>query len=163
MDLLAGLQQTHACGYLHGDLRPSNVLIDEYGILKLSGFGLARSIPESLGGEDGDCSQQQHQHQYGVFFADNLAGGRDPTYMAPELLSAGEEAISFASDFWSLGCVLFELLTGEPPFRASSSVTIAERVEREVRDGERETNREGGRKCEWASREQDCLPYSLAN
>ncbi|CAN0418115.1 unnamed protein product, partial [Ectocarpus sp. 12 AP-2014] len=44
VDLLAGLQQTHACGYLHGDLRPSNVLIDEYGILKLSGFGLARGV-----------------------------------------------------------------------------------------------------------------------
>lgn len=52
VDLLAGLQQTHACGFLHGDLNPSNVLIDEYGILKLSGFGLARSIPERGEKED---------------------------------------------------------------------------------------------------------------
>lgn len=61
----------------------------------------------------------------------------DPVYMAPELFSSeGMDAASFASDFWALGCVLFELLTGEPPFGSSSSgssFAIAERVEREVR------------------------------
>ena len=66
--------------------------------------------------------------------ADEGAGsGRALAYMAPELLSEGEDALSFASDFWSLGCVLFELRTGEPPFGTSSSASVAERIMREVR------------------------------
>ncbi|CAN0357075.1 unnamed protein product, partial [Hapterophycus canaliculatus] len=164
VDLLAGLQQTHACGYLHGDLRPSNVLIDEYGILKLSGFGLARGVsPEQEGGGEGEgegggrseeggdrggrgeggfrgigrdgCSQQQQQQDAignkmpAVELA--VAEGRDPAYMAPELFAVGEAAMSFASDFWSLGCVLYELLIGEPPFRPSEAATVAETVARE--------------------------------
>ena len=153
VDLLAGLQQTHACGYLHGDLRPSNVLIDEYGILKLSGFGLARAVSESGeaggvgGGEAVDTSSGQQQQQQGgggvekAPASDGRLPGRDPTYMAPELLSRGEGAMSFASDFWSLGCVLFELLTGEPPFCASASATTAERIVREVSE---EEGTEGG-------------------
>lgn len=150
VDLLAGLQQTHACGYLHGDLRPSNILIDEYGILKLSGFGRARGIPEigegdRTGGDDGLYSQQQqrlkkHSPSGGRDGSEGGVGlrleGRDPTYMAPELF-LGEDAVSFASDFWSLGCVLFELLTGEPPFRASPAVPVSERIGREVREGSR--------------------------
>ncbi|CAM9401295.1 unnamed protein product [Ectocarpus sp. 6 AP-2014] len=170
VDLLAGLQQTHACGYLHGDLRPSNVLIDEYGILKLSGFGLARGVSredeekgegeaslDGGGGVGGDSSSSgsrvggegysQHQHQEkqqhrkkqqqqgGASAKDAAAAvvaeGRDPAYMAPELFSVGEQAMSFASDFWSLGCVLYELLTGEPPFRSSASATVAETIARE--------------------------------
>ncbi|CAN0366750.1 unnamed protein product, partial [Ectocarpus sp. 8 AP-2014] len=171
VDLLAGLQQTHACGYLHGDLRPSNVLIDEYGILKLSGFDLARGVSreneekgegeaslEGGGGVGGDSSSSgsrvggegysQHQHQEkqqhrkkqqqqqgGASAKDAaatvVAEGRDPAYMAPELFSVGEQAMSFASDFWSLGCVLYELLTGEPPFRSSASATVAETIARE--------------------------------
>lgn len=160
MDLLAGLQQTHACGYLHGDLRPSNVLIDEYGILKLSGFGLARPIPTTTSDStnsgrerEGTLGEQEARErqasagattvatpageQGGVAAAVREQGGGDPAYMAPELFSEGVDAASFASDFWSLGCVLFELLTGEPPFGTSlsspSSASIAERVEREVR------------------------------
>lgn len=56
--------------------------------------------------------------------------------MAPELFSAeGMDRASFASDFWSLGCVLFQLLTGEPPFGTSSaSSSIEERIKREVRN-----------------------------
>lgn len=159
VDILAGLQQTHACGYLHGDLRPSNVLIDEYGILKLSGFGLARPVSTEEEGEgiagvgegggsggggrgNGQGYSQQHQQQQqggssakadaAAAEAAAVTEGRDPRYMAPEIFSVGGEAMSFASDFWSLGCVLYELLTGEPPFHSTATATIAEVIANEV-------------------------------
>lgn len=177
VDLLAGLQQTHACGYLHGDLRPSNVLIDEYGILKLSGFGLARAVSSEEeeeeerggcgasareGGSGGNHSRSFSQQQSGSSAKATataaaaaevaaLAEGRDPRYMAPELFSVGAEAMSFASDFWSLGCVLYELLTGEPPFRSTASATVAEIITHEVRERERRAKFGfGGRKEEKA-------------
>ena len=179
VDLLAGLQQTHACGYLHGDLRPSNVLIDEYGILKLSGVGLARAVSFEQDGEGeegaagawkggnsdnrgGGNGQKMLQQQQGGGSAKAaaaaveeaaLAEGRDPRYMAPELFSVGAEAMSFASDFWSLGCVLYELLTGDPPFRSTVSSTVAETIANEVRI--RDTNSKRGR--EERETERVCL------
>lgn len=136
VDLLAGLQQIHACGFLHGDLRPSNVLIDEYGILKLSGFGQARSIAEL--NQPGASKGTRDERSVSSGGAAAGSGGNpkwrgDPGYRAPELFSEGPQAMSFASDFWSLGCILFELLTGEPPFCGSSHSSIEEVVKREVR------------------------------
>ena len=87
----------HSLGLLHCDLRPRNFLIDEYGVLKLSDFKMARKIPKtSLGNTP--------LEQRGCF-----------PYMAPELFST-DGVHSFASDFWSLGCVLYELRRGVPPF-----------------------------------------------
>lgn len=105
MDLMTGLQYLHSCGVLYCDLKPSNVLVDEYGVLKLSDFGLARRIPGSQAGapvEDGGPDRRG-----------------TPAYMAPELfLSDGQP--SYASELWSLGCVLYELAVGRPPFTSSS-------------------------------------------
>lgn len=132
VDLLAGLQQAHASGFVHGNLRPANVLVDEYGILKLSGFGLARSVTSN--GDDRDASGSAESGALVAAGVGRLEKGweGDPAYMAPELFAEGAEALSFASDFWSLGCILFELFTGEPPFGKSSLPTVAERVQREV-------------------------------
>lgn len=84
-------------GYLHCDLRPRNILIDEYGILKISDFKLTKKIPKALLGS-----------------APMSARGT-PLFMAPELFSA-EGVHSFASEFWSLGCLMFELRMGGQPF-----------------------------------------------
>jgi serine/threonine-protein kinase ULK4 len=78
------------------------VLLNEFGMLKLCDFGLAKKIV--------DLSQpdnESHKPKSGT-----------PYYMAPELFQDGG-VYSFASDFWSLGCVLYELATGKPPFSAS--------------------------------------------
>lgn len=134
MDILAGLQHTHACGFVHGDLRPSNVLVDEYGILKLRGFGRSRSVGGSgrRGADAGVPEAEAAEAGEGEGAWDGVGPGGDPAYMAPELFSEGPGAMSFASDFWSLGCVLFELLTGEAPFGRSSSASVEESVTREV-------------------------------
>ena len=96
VDLLAGLQHLHHSGVLYCDLKPSNVLIDEYGVLKLCDFGLARDIPTDAG----DAQKTKRG---------------TPCYMAPELFT-DDGVYSCASGLWALGCVLFEMVVGVPPF-----------------------------------------------
>lgn len=88
-------------GYIHGDLRPKNFLIDEYGILKLADFKFTVKIPK-------ERLEEKPLELRGF-----------PPYMAPELFTS-EGVQSFQSDFWSLGCVLYELRRGQPPFGAAN-------------------------------------------
>ena len=100
VDLLSGLQHLHHSGILYCDLKPSNVLIDEYGVLKLCDFGLARSIPTN---EDDVQATKRGT----------------PCYMAPELFT-DDGVYSCASDLWALGCILYEMVVGVPPFVSNS-------------------------------------------
>ena len=84
VDLISGLHHLHTLGVLYCDLKPSNVLIDEFGVLKLCDFGLARQFPTS------ETVEQQGPRR------------GTPCYMAPELFSA-DGVYSTASDLWSLG------------------------------------------------------------
>lgn len=94
--LCAGLAAAHAEGILHRDLKPANVMIDGQGQAKIMDFGLA-GLAEDF--EDGE-----------------IAG--TPAYMAPEQLAEGK--VSFRSDIFSLGLILYETLTGQRPFNAGS-------------------------------------------
>jgi serine/threonine-protein kinase len=94
--LCAGLAAAHQAGVLHRDLKPANVMIDGQGRAKISDFGLA------------DLAAEQRSPD----------GAGTPSYMAPEQLAEGRT--SFASDIYSLGLILYELFTGERPFRAAS-------------------------------------------
>ena len=102
-ELIEGLSFLHANGIIYSDLKPSNILIDEYNILKLCDFGLSKKISD-LTLPENDPSKPK-------------AG--TPYYMAPELFSENGTH-SFYSDFWSLGCLLVELATGKPPFSTNS-------------------------------------------
>ncbi|KAL8009438.1 putative protein kinase [Plasmopara halstedii] len=115
LELVAGLQYLHSNSILFCDLKPANILIDECGSLKLADFGLARRIPGL------DAAP-----------APTLAPG-SPHYMAPELFQ--QPAIhSFASDFWALGCVLYELRTGRQPFTHTNFSDLARMIQKETVD-----------------------------
>ena len=86
---------------IHGDIRPINFLVDEYGILKLADFKFTRKIPKKA---LGDCPV--------------LERGTTP-YMAPELFTP-EGVHSFQSDFWAFGCVLYQMRRGQLPFGDST-------------------------------------------
>lgn len=101
-DIVAGLQYVHEQGYIYGDLKPSNVLVNEYGMLKLCDFGLSLAVPT-------DAEQSDQKSKTGT-----------PYYMAPELFHS-QGVHSFASDFWAFGCLLYELMTGNPPFHSRSA------------------------------------------
>jgi serine/threonine protein kinase len=105
------LGYAHARGVIHRDIKPENILL-ESGHAVVADFGIAKAV-SALGG--GSLTQA------------GLAVGT-PAYMSPEQVLA-DTTLDGRSDLYSLGCVLFEMLTGEPPFAASTSQrTIARRL-----------------------------------
>jgi len=106
-DLSQGLYYLHANSIIYCDLKPSNVLLNEYSTLKLCDFGLSRKLQDLTATKTDDDQAE-----------DNKAKSGTPYYMAPELF-ADDGVHSFQSDIWALGCVLFEMATGKPPFSAS--------------------------------------------
>jgi len=105
--LCAGLAAAHGQGVLHRDLKPANVMIDGRGQVKITDFGLA-GFDDAISGAE--------------------ARTGTPAYMSPEQWS-GEE-VTFKSDLYALGLVLFELFTGERRFRGKTRVELESSRER---------------------------------
>lgn len=103
----------HGLGLIHGDIRPRNFLVDEYGILKLADFKMTQKIPKSVLGD-------KPTEERGC-----------PPYMAPELFTS-DGVHSYQSDFWSMGCLLYELRRGFLPFGDENIETdiLMERIRR---------------------------------
>jgi serine/threonine-protein kinase len=101
-----GLAHAHAAGLVHRDVKPQNLLLREDGTLKIADFGIARAA-------EGTALTQ----------AGTVLG--TAAYLAPEQ-ALGEEATP-ASDVYSLGAVLYELLTGKPPYEFDSLADLAEK------------------------------------
>src|SRR6516225_3297947 len=102
--LARAIQYAHSRGIVHRDLKPSNVLLTAEGTAKIADFGLAKFLEATEG-----------QTQEG-----DLVG--TPRYMAPEQTSGAPEAVGPAADIYSLGVILYELLTGRAPLQAPTPV-----------------------------------------
>jgi len=103
------LSYAHSLGIVHRDIKPENILF-EAGHAVVTDFGIARAITEA-GGE--------HLTQTGIAVG-------TPAYMSPEQ-SAGAREVDARSDIYALGCVLYELLAGEPPFTGPSAQAVLAR------------------------------------
>lgn len=101
--VLSGLQAAHRIGIVHRDLKPENVLLADDGRIKLSDFGLARAASANTAS--------------GQVLLGTIA------YLSPELVTKGTADIR--SDIYSLGIMMYEMLTGEQPYRGDQPVNIA--------------------------------------
>ena len=103
------LQHAHARGVVHRDVKPENILLSA-GHAVVADFGIARTVASAVGG---------------TLTESGFAVGT-PAYMSPEQV-AGDASIDGRSDLFSLGCVVYEMLTGRPPWIASSTHALLAR------------------------------------
>ncbi|MCC2333937.1 Stk1 family PASTA domain-containing Ser/Thr kinase [Cellulomonas wangsupingiae] len=111
--VLSALEYSHHAGIVHRDIKPANVMITPTGAVKVMDFGIARAVADSA------ATMTQTQAVIGT-----------AQYLSPE--QARGEQVDTRSDLYSTGCLLFELLTGRPPFVGDSPVAVAYQHVREI-------------------------------
>jgi serine/threonine-protein kinase len=103
--LLDGIGYAHSKGYIHRDIKPSNIIVNSEGVVKIMDFGISKSL-------EGD--------------SDTRTGARVGTiyYMSPEQIRG--QNVNRISDIYSIGCTIYDMLTGNPPFDSKNEYEVME-------------------------------------
>ncbi|MBZ0232232.1 MAG: serine/threonine protein kinase, partial [Deltaproteobacteria bacterium] len=145
--LCEAVAYAHSRGVVHRDLKPENVMVGEFGETLVVDWGLAKvrgsDDPQAQDlrervhvlaagkGSGSDATSTIHGHAIGT-----------PAYMSPEQARGDLEAIDERSDVWGLGAILFEILTGRPPFVGGRAMEVLEQVREKPAPRVRDVSRE---------------------
>uniref|UniRef100_A0A8C9L6P8 Unc-51 like kinase 4 n=1 Tax=Serinus canaria TaxID=9135 RepID=A0A8C9L6P8_SERCA len=128
VELVTGLYHIHKHGIIYCELKPGKILLEGSGTLKFSSFCRARAEGEDLekvfalaGAEEGEDINESTLKKY---LKDIVQGF--PLYTAPEAIKG--DNFCKASDLWSLGCLLYEMFSGKPPFLSESRSELIEKI-----------------------------------
>jgi serine/threonine kinase 38 len=142
---LIAIDSIHQLGFIHRDIKPDNLLLDDRGHIKLSDFGLCTGLkrahttefyrsltPSAADPSDFTTStnssrtRQEHWQRNRRQLAYSTVG--TPDYIAPEVFSANNQGYAASCDWWSLGVIMFECLIGFPPFCADRPIDTYRKV-----------------------------------
>jgi eukaryotic-like serine/threonine-protein kinase len=104
--LLDGIGYAHSKGYIHRDIKPSNIIVNSEGVVKIMDFGISKSI-------EGDNDGTRTSARLGTIY-----------YMSPEQIKG--KNVNKASDIYSIGCTIYDMLSGKPPFDSKNEFEVAE-------------------------------------
>ncbi|XP_063975677.1 3-phosphoinositide-dependent protein kinase 1 isoform X2 [Diachasmimorpha longicaudata] len=133
-EILRGLEYLHGLGIIHRDLKPENILLDEKMHVLITDFGSAKILKE-----DPDLERRSDTYDSRLASAKRERSNSfvgTAHYVSPELLT--DKTASRASDLWALGCIIYQMVAGLPPFRSRSEYLIFQKIlklEYEIPDG----------------------------
>ncbi|KAI9227783.1 MAG: phosphoinositide-dependent protein kinase 1 3-{5--1h pyrrol-3-Yl}-N-(2-piperidin-1-Yl-ethyl)-benzamide complex, partial [Piptocephalis tieghemiana] len=122
-ELIHATAYIHDHGIVHRDIKPENILLDENMHIKITDFGTAKLFdsPDCMSGMYGEGDREKGQ---APIRASSFVGTAE--YVSPELLK--DKAVSCSSDWWALGCVIYQMLVGRPPFKAGNEYQTFQKI-----------------------------------
>jgi len=122
--ILSAIEHMHERGVIHRDLKPENVLLDDQMHIKITDFGTAKLLPDPRVLRDSQANFEISEAEQESHRAQSFVGTAE--YVSPELLR--DKHACKASDLWAFGCIIFQLLSGRPPFKAQNPYQTFQKI-----------------------------------